>query len=252
MLTFNEFVNGSGQELNESYSNLANILRGGRSSIHTVGIISAENPHGKKASAEENKKNTIALKKYLTQARYGYRMVKGKYGSDENSIVINNISKEDLLDLGSRFDQDSVVFGKRVETKDGYYGMDFEMVGTDSHNFDEKIGVSRVMINRSDAEDFYTEYRGRKFVIPFFGTEDLNSVVDDWDEVTSNDYSDTSWDGGMAKPSTSRIYRNAKTGQEFSAEDFELLKTWVGESTVTYGSTSWNYRGAIKKMLSKK
>jgi hypothetical protein len=253
MLTFNQFVNESNQELNESYANLANILRGGRSSIHTVGILSAENPHGKKASDSENKKNTVSLKRYLTQARYGYRLVKGKYGSDENSIVINNISREDLLELGSRFEQDSVVFGKRVESKDGYYGMDFEMVGTDTHNFNEEMGTSRVMINRSNAEDFYTEYQGRKFVIPFFGTEDLSSELGAWDEVTSNDYSDTSWEGGTAAPSKSdRIYRNSKTGQEITADDFETLLSWIGESAVTYGSTSWNYRGAIKKMLNKK
>lgn len=252
MLTFDQFINESNSELNESYSNLAHILRGGRKSVQTIGIISAENPHGKMASRVENKENTLKLKKYLAQARYGYRLVKGKYGSDENSIVINNISKDDLMKLGSRFEQDSVVFGQRIENEDGYYGMDFEMVGTDSHNFGEQMGSSRVMINRSNAEDFYTEYQGRKFVIPFFGTEDLKSEEEDWEEIESSDYSDAAWQGGKVSPKSNRFYRNAKTGQELSPEEYDSLKKWSSESAKTSGSTSWNYRGAIKNMLSKR
>lgn len=235
--------------INESYANLANTLRGLRSTVETVGIMSAENPHGEAATPEYNRQATARLRRQLTQGMYGFRPVKGEYRGFEKSVVISNISKRDLLELGKEYKQHSVVFGERVQEGD-YVGMDFYLLGTDSDNFAEELGRSRVFVNRKNPVDYYTEYKGRKFVIPFFGVDDIKSELEDWEEKEVKDYSDTSWEGGAAKPtSIKRVWVNKNDpDRTMTEEEYEKFARLAKKAANTVGSASWNYRGMLKKL----
>lgn len=242
LLNFDEFG------LNESYSQLAHTLRGLRPNISTVGIVTAENPKAVQASAEYNREKTAELVRYLSDARHGYRRAKGKYGNLENPVIITNISEGELLAIGARFNQDSVIFGKKVEEKD-YTGMKFTMIGTYSDNYGEILGESDVFVSRKDAKDFYTEYKGRKFVIPFFGVEDIKTKLKNWDEIERREH-DARWQGGVV-PTTSkrRFLRHRETGREIPLDEYKKAERYLLRAATMEGSSAWHYRGMANKIL---
>ncbi len=145
------------------YSRMMRILKGQVPTIHTFGIISADNPQGKKSPAEENNRRQEKMKKILSESFLGYIQHKGKYGSFEKPFLIFNIQKDFLLTLGDEehFDQESVIFGQ-VAHEDNSVLFQYLEHGkvTDERNV--------VLTNVGDREDFYSEYKGRKFYIPFF------------------------------------------------------------------------------------
>lgn len=150
--------------LNEGgYSKLMRSLTGQERNISSIGIVTAENPFAKELPPEENKKRNKMLAQSLRQAGYGFYQIQGKYGNVEKPLVIPNISKDDLLFLGKKFEQESVIFVERQE--DGQ--MKAELLYTDgSGNATEPRSV--VLPVAQDQDDFYSIYKGRKFVIPFF------------------------------------------------------------------------------------
>jgi hypothetical protein len=227
---------------------LIKTLRGLNINIHTIGIISAENPMGIESSINHNKEATESLKSILTTGRWGYRPVVGKYGSVENSFIVNNISLDDLLNLGKRFKQESVIFASRIKNRE-YIGMKFQLIRTDDE-IGKIEGTQNIFISRKDSEDFYTQYRGRKFIIPFYGTLDISGNFDDWDKIIDNDYTNSIWiDGEYSKPISRVYYKNRKTGDEISEIEFLELSKLEKESTKKSGLTSFNYRGKIRSSL---
>lgn len=150
-------------DMNEGgYAKLMRSLTGQEASINTVGIITAENPFAKQLSPEENKTRNKQLSNALRRAGYGFYQIQGKYGNVEKPYVIPNISKQDLMELGRIFEQESVIFVER----DGDQ-MKAELIYTDGSG---SAAPSRNVILPvpKDQEDFYSTYKGRRFVIPFF------------------------------------------------------------------------------------
>jgi len=155
------------KKLNESgYARMIRTLRGLVPTIRTMGIITAENPYGKDGTPEYNKEMNEKLKKRLRDLNLGFVKIKGKYGGNENSLFVPNITKDELLSLGNEFNQESVIFGEKFENnnKDG---VRFSMIYSD-HRSGEVIGQRDVFVGMDDADDFYSEIKGRKFQIPFF------------------------------------------------------------------------------------
>jgi hypothetical protein len=143
------------------YPRLMNILKGKVPSIHTFGIISVDNPQGTVVAPEENNKKQTEFKQALSHAGYGYVQHKGKYGEFERAFFIMNISITDLLKWKSKFDQDSVIFG-RVDQEE--HKVIFKLIGDDG----TRSVREDVLSLSSDAEEYYSEYKGRRFLIPFF------------------------------------------------------------------------------------
>lgn len=229
------------------YSSVANILRGGiRKSIKTIAILTAENPHGEPASKQYNRDANDELEGFLTTGRFGYRKIKGSYGSRENSFIVNNISINTAISIGEKFEQDSIVFGEVTDgASDGFY-MSFKMIGTDPtkpQEFGKVLGENDVFVNRNEAEDFYSEIGGRKFVIPFYGTLDRVKLPDERFFDVEKDYSKTKWKGGKAIP--------IKTTITPSKDDLDELNYLQENALKTDGSTAYNYRARIKQLLKK-
>jgi hypothetical protein len=233
--------------IESKYSSVAKILRGGiRKSIKTIAILTAENPYGKEASKDYNREANDELEVFLTSGRFGYRKIKGSYGSRENSFIVNNISLSTAIQIGEKFKQDSIVFGEVVEGEpDGVY-MTFSMVGTDPKKPDEyrnAIAENDVFINRNDADDFFSEVGGKKFVIPFYGTIDRLKDENDKFFDLEKDYSKTKWEGGKAIPTSTNITP--------SEEDLNELNDLQENAIRTDGSSAYNYRARIQQILKK-
>ena len=78
----------------------------------TFGVIS---PFRKENSKKENEDNYIELKKIVRDMGYGYIEMKGGYKEEEGfvnerSLLIPNIKRKEIVDLGKQYDQWSVLF----------------------------------------------------------------------------------------------------------------------------------------------
>jgi hypothetical protein len=205
-----------------SFSSFGRQLRGLNPKVQTIAILTGENPCAVKLTPQENtelnRKLTDHLGKeyydFINGKRIGYRPVKGMYGSPENSYIVNNITKDDAMRIGSDFEQESIVYGERYEEGDEY-GMKFQLIvsypcSTTEDPVGTVWGETKVFINvRKNADDFYTEVKGRKFSIPFF---DVDKYLDtdgkeqkDQDgeiklkKVGTNNYDKAGWEKDSGK-----------------------------------------------------
>lgn len=72
-------------------------------------ILTAENPLGEQASAEDNAAKMAELKADLDALGAQYTEAVGKYGQVENSLVVTGISEADAVALGAKYAQDAVL-----------------------------------------------------------------------------------------------------------------------------------------------
>lgn len=102
-------------------------------------VMTAENPNAQQLGEEENAARNEQLREDLRAMGLSFREVKGKYGNDENSIAISGITREQAMELGAKYGQESVL------TRDGLVYAD----GT----VNPARGVSRV---GEEQEDFFS------------------------------------------------------------------------------------------------
>lgn len=149
---------------------ILNTLLGGRENIHTVGIMTAENPGGLSNTSEENEELNNKLAKDLKMMNLGYRKIRGSFGNKEKSFLIPNIRRDEIVELGKKYGQVSVIWGNK--TKNGFL-FDYIEDGTTKQQRDVILFGKDIQ----SREDFYSqEPRGPgskagKFVIPFFDDE---------------------------------------------------------------------------------
>lgn len=232
-----EMINVSAKkDLGEAgFARAARTMRGIVPSIKTIAIVTAENPMNVETPSDVNKSENTKLRNDLVAGKHGFRQIQGSYGRLENPFLINNISREDAIALGRKYKQESIIFGEVKEEGD-YIGMTFELIGTDPQNT-EVFGTKDVFVSLDNPEDYYSEIKGRKFIIPFYGITDV-ITQDGIDTQRERDYSDTKWDGGKAVPSSTTL-----TPLQ------EELNRLVDKMISTVGSTSYNYRGMFRQKL---
>ena len=102
---------------------------------------------------------------WLRERGYGPIRIRGRFGNNERSLIIPNITRQDVVEAGLYFDQESVIWG----AKTGEDTFIFEYIeGNETKQrrdvvlFDDEVQAR---------EDFYSQERqsaGRKFFIPFF------------------------------------------------------------------------------------
>ncbi len=139
--------------------------------MNTVGFLTGENPMAQKLSSRENRELNKELMAWLRDRGYGPIRIRGKFGNKERSMMIPNISREDMVEVGKYFDQESIIWGKRTEDEEDnkfifeYIEGDKTIQKRDVILFDEEV---------QSREDYYSQERqsaGRKFYIPFFDDE---------------------------------------------------------------------------------
>ena len=143
---------------------LKKTLYGVKRNIFTFAIGTPENPMGVKYSDRENAERYKDFKADLKEQRLSWRMLKGKYGNEEHPVLISNINLDYAKYLfgAEKYDQESFIFGivKDDKTLFCYYQQD------DNKEF-QLLDKEVKIIEDSDADDFYTEFKGYKFNIPF-------------------------------------------------------------------------------------
>jgi len=150
------------------FNRIINILQGKVASVNTVGFLTGENPMAQKMSSKENRELNKKLMAWMRDRGYGPIRIRGKFGNKERSMIIPNISREDMVEVGQYFNQESVIWGKRVEEDRfifEYIEGDKTIQKRDVVLFDDEV---------QSREDYYSQERqsaGRKFYIPFFDEE---------------------------------------------------------------------------------
>ena len=193
--------------LNESrdFANLINSLVGERENIYTIGMMTAENPNAQPASREDNAKFNAELEQELRSRVLGYRKIRGKFGSEENSFLIPNVGRDEMVELGRKFNQESVIWGQRTTEGKGFIFEYIESASGQTTNQREVVLFDQDIQSR---EDFYSQSKKgpEKFVIPFFD--------DDYEVVSEHNMTNPKYDGPIVdeiNERTKRIFESNRT-----------------------------------------
>ncbi len=129
-----------------------------------VGLVSAGiNPEDAKDKGLDQKAidaRTNALKKDLIEKGLHFRQVLGKYGEEEDSFMVftADITRDELVELGEKYNQDSVIFSDADKN---------EMIFTTGENKGKKYVGSGFEKLKNDAADFFTELTTPKGKLKF-------------------------------------------------------------------------------------
>ena len=161
---------GKGKSVRLSRNEVFAILKHGQ-----VGLISAgrnpKNAADKKLTDAQIKQRHETLKKELIKKGYVFVPAQGKYEGDEKSfmVMVPNSEKEDLVQLGKQFHQDSVIFSNKDKN---------EMIYTTGKLAGKELRGSGFADQR-DANDYYSEIKtkeGKKLKFQLFFNFDKKFV----------------------------------------------------------------------------
>lgn len=139
--------------------------------IKTFCTMTPENPQGEYVGAETNNKLLAKFKDYLKSANIKYTKIGGKFGSEEHSFMLYNISLSDAINLSTMFNQQSFIFGKSsVED-----GVDVSYYEWDGNTY-KVIDTVKNVTNASHFDDFYSRHGNFKYQFPF-------NFDESWDDV---------------------------------------------------------------------
>ena len=141
--------------------------------VKSFALLTSENPMGRELSKRDNKELRDRLENYLSDGNYAWFPVRGQYGSRENSYMIYNISLDDTLEIGYKFNQESVIFVERDKEEVLYQYWEKDESGEY-----ELAHTREEYLDMVDSDDFYTQIsRNFKFQIPFFDGSDENKEI---------------------------------------------------------------------------
>lgn len=114
-------------------------LTGAEPAINTLAIISAENPNGNPLSPDMNQMRNDELVQMLQESSYTtfWKVKESLLKPIGNSLLVPNISREQALQLGRLFDQETIIFGSK--TRRG--GMVYELLC--ASNFSRKYPIGQ-------------------------------------------------------------------------------------------------------------
>ena len=150
------------------FSRVRGMMLGLVPSVETIGIMTAENPNAEQLRSKQNKILNKSLMTDLRSMNYGPIPIGGSFGQKENSFLIPNITRQDLAELGKKFSQEAVIWASKQSGSEGEFMRWEYMEG------DNTVQTREVSMGSSDIqgkEDYYSEKKGRKFIIPFFDPE---------------------------------------------------------------------------------
>ena len=127
---------------------------------NSFGILSAYLAHLPK---EVNIGRNIHLFEMLKSYGIAYVPIKGVYGLPEKSVFLPGVEPDVVKDLAKAFDQESYVWGEK-----GTWML--VMTATDVI---DRYGTDFRVTSAEKAEDYYSEYKGRKFQLERTKEEEL-------------------------------------------------------------------------------
>ena len=147
------------------FNRIKDILQGKVASVNTVGFMTGWNPQAQQLAAKDNRNLNKELMAWMRERGYGPIRIRGKFGNKERSMIIPNITREDMVESGLYFDQESVIWG--VKTGEDKFIFEYIEGNETKQRRDVVLFDDEVQAR----EDFYSQERqsaGRKFYIPFF------------------------------------------------------------------------------------
>ena len=222
----------SDQMVTEStVTHLFTMMHGLNPAVKTMGIVTAENPLWKETSPEKNNKLNAFLCAELKRGAYGFHNIEGNFGMFENPFFIRNITRKDIISLGTRFEQSSVIWGDLHDREHLIYYL-INTNPKDPEHPEWKVGDDSAIRHTfvhldNDVIKDYSEYRGQKFTIPFYEPsyvdyKFLHDVMDGTKIVTA--------DGGMIDKSK----LNAKLKERIGSLEAYARKS-VDPAYIGYG-----------------
>lgn len=197
---------------------LMNILGAKRGNIQTIGIMTAENPMAQPTSKQINLQLNKELETRLRAMNLGYKKIRGKFGNMEDSFLIPNVSREEMVNLGKEFKQESVIWGKKIGRGSKF---EFQYIESESGTTSDTRSVVLSGEDVQAREDFFSQSRkgpavatsiplgkystrmvrlrkkhgntipaASKFVIPFFEDPNSYEVVEEY-SLPNPEYSGT-------------------------------------------------------------
>ncbi len=212
------------------FSRVRQLIMGQVPSVDQLGIMTAENPGGVKASGAENKARLKSLSDDLRNMNLGPIPVKGKYGSMEKSFVIPGISRDEIIELGVKYGQESVIWGERISDQFEQPFIRFQYIEGDDTIQTRDVSLAGEDIQGRD--DFYSEKKGRKFWIPFFDDEYESARPSDGGRRISFNESEI--------PNTPEAVRLSKSIKKRSKLVMESNRS---------KKSKWHHRGAMKEEM---
>lgn len=149
-----------------AFSHIRQIMMGVIPSIDMVGILTAENPGGQPADRKANRESMEALERDLRGMNYGFHKIEGKFGSDEDSMLVPNMTREDAVAMGIKYGQEAVIWGEKMTGDNGDPFFRFSYIEGDDTVQNRDVSLSGQEVQSRD--DYFSQVKGRKFFIPFF------------------------------------------------------------------------------------
>mgnify|MGYP003656179958 CR=1 FL=1 len=166
-----------------------------RAKLQRFGILTAENPRGEASDESSNAQRMNVLRSALDKAGLDYVKLDGKYGPEETSYFVLNLSKQDLIDFGKQFGQAAVIGGEKLirNYREGqpsvYFALTYyqtEPDGSEEPAFGPQeyyaVDNREVVVAGPEAQvktDYFSAIGGKKFVIPFFSDEEGHEMGDE-------------------------------------------------------------------------
>jgi hypothetical protein len=107
-------------------------LIGANPHVHSVVILTAENPIAHRLSPTANNAKMTKLRTYLNgkakNEHIVFRDMIGKFGNIEHSFMISNITLDEAKQIAAKYKQVSFIYGKKLNDKMmfGYYSIDLD------------------------------------------------------------------------------------------------------------------------------
>ena len=195
-------------------------------------ILTGENPKGEGQSEAQNKAANDKLIQYLKENGYVYHEVTGKYGSGENSILVENMSRSEARDLARIFDQHSVATKKGLVKSDGSY-VDFK-----KEKGDTKIDRSKDYADPKS--DYYTAIKlaDGSVVTISMDTKAKGKGADGKKNITTDEFFSTGSENFLIKESQVRIsdsdavVRLEKSGAKPKGKDGEYTADQIRDKKI--------------------
>jgi hypothetical protein len=219
--------------MESGFARVRRLMFGDVPSIRTIGIVTAQNPNGQSpwpANDIENHASSKSLEEYLRTRNLGPVKVKGKFGLHEDSFLIPNIPKEELVNIGRWFELESVIWGEKGHDRNKNPFFWFEYIDTQSGQ------TKSTRMTPWTADELTNKVRkAETFAIPFFDDPSAELIFDGKvNEMTY--YSDRLPDDPVVRQLVEDIRCHAEA---LEAQEYSPSRT----------KSSWHHRGIIRECL---
>lgn len=174
------------------------------------------------------------LENTIAGALFGYQKVNGNYGDYSSCLLVNNMTKTTVMELGNKFKFHSFIYCARFKEEENF-GMTIQWINSPNQSFfstqSELMGERIIYFNREKDGFYWTEIKGLKFDLAFL--DHANSKENFWNKGRIS---------GM---------HQAPAPNDLSEKDQQQIKLWVEGSLIEEKMTKWHWmrRGMIGNLL---